>query len=71
MSDVHHLDPVVAHPIQPYQAVKEYTCPGCRGVISPGTYHVVVVPEFDPDLRRHWHRGCWFKEIRVRGNSGT
>lgn len=66
MSDAHHLDPAVAHPIQPYQATKEYVCPGCSGTIGPGTYHVVVVPEFEPELRRHWHRGCWFKENRMQ-----
>jgi hypothetical protein len=25
-----------------------------------------VIPEDAPDLRRHWHRGCWFKEQRSR-----
>jgi hypothetical protein len=25
------------------------------------------VPEDAPDLRRHWHRGCWFKEQKRRG----
>jgi len=23
---------------------------------------VVVVPVESPDLRRHWHRGCWEKK---------
>ena len=27
--------------------------------IAPGTGHWVVVPKEAPDLRRHWHRGCW------------
>ncbi len=53
-------------PIQPYAARKRYACPGCSGNIEPGTGHLVVVPEHDPDLRRHWHRGCWFKELRRR-----
>jgi len=60
-------DPVVVYAIQPYQARKQYLCPGCQGDIGPGTGHVVVIPELAPDLRRHWHRGCWFKEMRRRG----
>lgn len=59
----------IVHPIQPYQARKEYLCPGCQKAISPGVGHLVVVPEDAPDLRRHWHRGCWFKEGRRRGVS--
>jgi hypothetical protein len=54
-------------PIQPYQARKEYACPGCESTIAVGVGHVVVVPEEAPDLRRHWHRGCWYKELRRRG----
>lgn len=54
------------HPIQPYQARKTYVCPGCEAAITPGTGHLVVVPEHAPDLRRHWHRGCWFREQRRR-----
>jgi hypothetical protein len=61
------LDPEVVQVVQPYQARKRYTCPGCLGSILPGTGHLVVVPEWDPELRRHWHRGCWFKEQRRRG----
>jgi hypothetical protein len=45
--------------IQPYQAVKPYLCPGCNRDIPSGLGHVVVVPVDAPDLRRHWHRGCW------------
>lgn len=55
---------VTVNPIQPYQALKEYLCPGCEGVIPAGTYHLVVVPDEEPDLRRHWHHGCWHKELR-------
>lgn len=58
------LEPSTVHPIQPYQATKAYVCPGCETLIPPGTGHVVVIPEPAPDLRRHWHRGCWFKEQR-------
>ncbi len=45
--------------VQPYQATKSYLCPGCNRDIPPGMGHMVVVPPDDPDLRRHWHRGCW------------
>lgn len=45
--------------VQPYQATKSYLCPGCNRDIPPGLGHMVVVPPDAPDLRRHWHRGCW------------
>lgn len=45
--------------VQPYQALKNYLCPGCNGEIRPGTGHLVVVPLPAPDLRRHWHHPCW------------
>ena len=45
--------------VQPYEATKSYLCPGCNREIPPGTGHMVAVPPDDPDLRRHWHRGCW------------
>ena len=50
--------------VQPYQATKRYWCPGCNGDIEIGTGHYVVVPLTAPDLRRHWHYGCW--EFRDR-----
>lgn len=45
--------------IQPYEAHSVYLCPGCQQDIPAGLGHVVVVPPREPDLRRHWHRGCW------------
>jgi hypothetical protein len=60
------LDPAIVQPIQPYQARKAYLCPGCELTIEPGTGHLVVIPEFEPALRRHWHHGCWHKEQRMR-----
>ncbi len=45
--------------VQPGEATKGYRCPGCDHEIRAGEFHVVVVPERDPDLRRHWHRPCW------------
>ena len=59
------LDEIVT-PVQPYAARKRYACPGCNGSIEPGAFHLVVIPEHAPDLRRHWHHGCWFKEQRRR-----
>lgn len=55
---------VTVTPVQPYAARKTYVCPGCESVIPPGTFHLVVVPDEAPDLRRHWHHGCWHKELR-------
>ena len=63
------LGPLIVKPIQPYQARKVYACPGCGGDIISGVGHLVVIPEHAPDLRRHWHRGCWFKEMRRVGYS--
>ncbi|HWL50246.1 MAG TPA: hypothetical protein VNT92_10250 [Acidimicrobiia bacterium] len=57
---------VTVSPVQPYAARKEYICPGCETIIPPGTFHLVVVPDDEPDLRRHWHHGCWHKEMRRR-----
>jgi hypothetical protein len=45
--------------VQPYQAVKQYICPGCNNIIPVGMGHVVTVPSDAPDLRRHWHHACW------------
>ena len=45
--------------VQPYQADKTYQCPGCNREIPEGFGHLVVTPVESPDLRRHWHRGCW------------
>lgn len=63
---------VTVSPVQGYASRKEYLCPGCELNIPIGIYHVVVVPDDAPDLRRHWHRGCWHKELRRRfGASGV
>jgi hypothetical protein len=57
--------------VQPYAATKRYLCPGCVGFIEPGEGHLVVVPDLAPDLRRHWHRACWFIELRRRHGRGV
>jgi len=47
---------------------KPYRCPGCQLEIRPLVWHYVVVPQDDPDERRHWHEGCWRVELnRTRG----
>jgi len=53
------LGPLHVRRVQPYEARTRYLCPGCGRDIAPGTGHYVVVPTACPDLRRHWHRGCW------------
>jgi hypothetical protein len=52
--------------VQPYEATKPYVCPGCNRDIPTGTGHLVVVPVEAPDLRRHWHKGCWSARDRRR-----
>ncbi len=51
--------------LQPYQATKAYLCPGCNGEIPAGMGHIVAVPPNEPDLRRHWHRGCWNNRVNL------
>ncbi|MGH9034279.1 MAG: hypothetical protein ACRD0O_00820 [Acidimicrobiia bacterium] len=50
--------------VQPYEALKAYRCPGCDHEIPAGTGHEVVVPREAPELRRHWHTGCWWRARR-------
>lgn len=61
--------PVEVRHVQPYQAVKPYRCPGCDHEIPAGQGHEVVVPTLAPDLRRHWHSGCWHREERARARA--
>jgi hypothetical protein len=53
--------------IRQVRGEKAYRCPGCQGVIRPDEPHLVVVPEADPESRRHWHMPCWRQERRRRG----
>lgn len=59
-------DDVDVRRVQPYEATKAYLCPGCNQEIPRGTGHVVAVPREAPDLRRHWHHGCWANRHRRR-----
>jgi len=69
MGDIRGLTETVSV-VQPKNASKEYRCPGCQGIISRGVFHVLVIPDEQPDLRRHWHQGCWQKEARLRPATG-
>ena len=52
--------------VQPYEALKTYLCPGCNRDLPPGLGHMVAIPVDSPDLRRHWHYGCWQARHRRR-----
>lgn len=52
--------------VHPFQARKDYVCPGCQQTVPAGIGHVVAVPRLDPDRRRHWHRSCWEQRHRRR-----
>lgn len=51
--------PIQTRRVQPYEARKDYVCPGCHQTIPAGKGHIVAVPQDAPDLRRHWHGACW------------
>ena len=57
--DARMLGSLSVRRVQPYEAVKSYRCPGCGRELPAGTGHYIVIPDGYPDLRRHWHRGCW------------
>ncbi len=63
-------EPVEVRRVQPYQATKAYSCPGCHATIAAGTGHLVAVPVSAPEDRRHWHRSCWSQRHR-RGPRGA
>jgi hypothetical protein len=46
------------------RALKDYVCPECGNTVPEGEGHVVVWPQGDSDLRRHWHKHCWRFEVR-------
>lgn len=55
--------------ISPERAAKDYVCPACGNSVREGEQHVVVWPEHDSDLRRHWHTHCWRIEVRSSGDA--
>ena len=63
------LDGYEVKRIDPGRAEKDYVCPACGNAIPQGEGHVVVWPDGEPDLRRHWHRHCWRVEVG-RGGDG-
>lgn len=52
------------------RALKDYICPECGNTVAVGEGHVVVWPEHDNDLRRHWHHHCWRFEVRRSNGAG-
>lgn len=58
------LDGYVVRRVDPSRALKDYVCPECGNTVEQGEGHVVVWPEHDSDLRRHWHKHCWRFEVR-------
>ena len=58
------LDGYEVQEVPPARAEKDYVCPDCGITIPAGEAHVVVFPDGDPELRRHWHRHCWRLEVR-------
>ena len=71
MDDLDSLGPYEVRFMQPYQATKRYSCPSCNHDIEPGTGHYVVIPSRAPDLRRHWHRGCWERREHRRAKEAA
>ena len=69
MDDPERLGEVEVRFIQSYRATKDYICPACNRTIAAGTGHYVVVPVEAPDLRRHWHRGCWDRRLPGSGRA--
>lgn len=55
--------PVEVRRVQPYEANKQYVCPGCGRDIPVGMGHYVCVPSKAADLRRHWHYACWDRRV--------
>ncbi len=50
--------------VLPTQSVKTYICPYCNQEIKSSQTHIVIVPISEPDLRRHWHSGCFERTIQ-------
>ena len=48
-----------------FMGTPDFAVPTLTEIIGQG--HEVVVPVGAPDLRRHWHTGCWRREARRRG----
>ena len=51
--------------------LKRYRCPYCDGWIEPGSRHLVAIPAGEPDARRHYHAGCWAKQVRTSPGRGA
>lgn len=65
-SEVRHGMTWNVQPVSAVRALKDYTCPGCGGIVEPGVPHVVawradgvLGDSADLAARRHWHSHCW------------
>ena len=66
MRELHEVPGYDVRRVQPFEAIKRYVCGGCARDIGTGVGHVVAVPTEAPELRRHWHWGCWQARDRRR-----
>lgn len=44
---------------------KRYRCPWCEGWIEPGIAHVVAFEIGKAEERRHYHSGCWARQLQA------
>jgi hypothetical protein len=59
---------LVGYEVRQLGSDKVYRCPGCDHEIRVGLWHLVVIPDGDPEGRRHWHTECWRRELhRISG----
>ena len=49
---------------------KRYRCPWCEGWIEPGTAHIVAFEVGKAEERRHYHSGCWSRQLAARTRGG-
>jgi hypothetical protein len=70
VDDELRLDGYEVKTVESWRAEKDYVCPGCGNTVSAGENHLVVWPDDESDLRRHWHRHCWRVEVRRSSDDG-
>ncbi|HUH07739.1 MAG TPA: hypothetical protein VML96_08030 [Egibacteraceae bacterium] len=70
LDDELELDGYEVRRIDAGRALKDYVCPECGNTVPAGESHVVVWPDEESDLRRHWHKHCWRLEVRRTAGAG-
>lgn len=70
LDDELELDGYEVRRIDAGRALKDYVCPECGNTVPAGESHVVVWPDEESDLRRHWHKHCWRLEVRRTVGAG-